>query len=677
MEFLSGSGRNTTPPDPHELIGVSRERPRNGELSGTGQLVAVVATGYVARHPLRRAPPAQGARIHARRRRLARLRHRLQYVAIYSGGGCLAAAAAGGRGARRRLVDLYTSASDRDTFSTSSLPDLNDYRARNDVFEDIVGYSPMFGERLAQRRPRAVDARGSLSPATTYPCLRRADDGSAGGSFTPEDDRTGAPRVAVISQRYWERELGRDPNVLGHKRFACAASPTRSSASAPREFTGMIPMLAPELWVPMAYADDVQPAGIQETVPSPEGTNAAGPARSTLVVREGSPQAGRSPWTRHGRTSTSSRRSFVPPTRCRTKTGASRYGPTTDTRLHPSGLTERCAGMVTGTDGGGRPRPADRVRERRRHAPGAGVEPAEGNRHSPGDWRRPRGESCASWSPESVLISMSGRRRHAARAVVDAGRCVTEPAAADAVSPRSPDRRARAGVHAGGNLCCRPPRRARAGDSGVEAESGGRPSRRNAGLAGAWRRWSLRDALVAGQMAVTALLLVVAALLTRSLVRRAGHESWLRGEQRGDSLDRHGHAALYERAQPSVLRAGDGPHPACRRRVGRAGDARAAAAERQSREIWVPGSARHRGAWRHHRGHDGVCRLLRDARRPIVEGRGFNNADRRSTPLVAVINETFARRYWPGETAIGKIIRSRALEDGRSRSSVWPPTIKC
>jgi ABC-type antimicrobial peptide transport system permease subunit len=33
-----------------------------------------------------------------------------------------------------------------------------------------------------------------------------------------------------------------------------------------------------------------------------------------------------------------------------------------------------------------------------------------------------------------------------------------------------------------------------------------------------WRRWSMRDALVTGQMAVTILLLVVGALLTRSLI---------------------------------------------------------------------------------------------------------------------------------------------------------------
>jgi predicted permease len=46
----------------------------------------------------------------------------------------------------------------------------------------------------------------------------------------------------------------------------------------------------------------------------------------------------------------------------------------------------------------------------------------------------------------------------------------------------------------------------------------------------------------------------------------------------------------------------------------------------------------------------------------IVDGRGFTIDDRPDTPRVAVVNETFARRFWPGERAIGKTFRSRNSE---------------
>jgi predicted permease len=41
---------------------------------------------------------------------------------------------------------------------------------------------------------------------------------------------------------------------------------------------------------------------------------------------------------------------------------------------------------------------------------------------------------------------------------------------------------------------------------------------------------------------------------------------------------------------------------------------------------------------------------------PIVEGRGFTDADRPGTPLVAIVNETMARRFWPDATPVGRTV---------------------
>jgi predicted permease len=46
----------------------------------------------------------------------------------------------------------------------------------------------------------------------------------------------------------------------------------------------------------------------------------------------------------------------------------------------------------------------------------------------------------------------------------------------------------------------------------------------------------------------------------------------------------------------------------------------------------------------------------------IVEGRAFTAADRAGAPRVAIINETFARRAWPGRSAIGQRMNQRMSE---------------
>jgi len=47
----------------------------------------------------------------------------------------------------------------------------------------------------------------------------------------------------------------------------------------------------------------------------------------------------------------------------------------------------------------------------------------------------------------------------------------------------------------------------------------------------------------------------------------------------------------------------------------------------------------------------------------VIEGRIIEPADRANTPAVCVIDETFARTYWPGESAIGKRVKFGSLND--------------
>lgn len=54
---------------------------------------------------------------------------------------------------------------------------------------------------------------------------------------------------------------------------------------------------------------------------------------------------------------------------------------------------------------------------------------------------------------------------------------------------------------------------------------------------------------------------------------------------------------------------------------------------------------------------------------PLLEGRGFTDRDDAAAEPVLIVNRAFAQRYFPGDTAIGKRIRSGAIAD--SRGPLW------
>src|SRR5262249_5523043 len=148
-------------------------------------------------------------------------------------------------------------------YGTSSYPDYVDLNAENQVFDEIAGYSPMFGALNLGDRSRLT-----LGEIVTGNYFRMLGVGAAiGRTLLPEDDRPSAPRVAMISFRYWTHELGANPAVVGGT-LKLRGNLYTIVGVTPRGFNGMTSVLSPDMWVPISAAMEIEPVGMHDVMPS-------------------------------------------------------------------------------------------------------------------------------------------------------------------------------------------------------------------------------------------------------------------------------------------------------------------------------------------------------------------------------------------------------------------------
>ena len=119
-----------------------------------------------------------------------------------------------------------------------------DHRALSDVFA-IVPSNAVFQAGGAVEPATAHEVSGSFFPSLGVPALM-------GRTFGSDDDQVGTTsRVVVISYPFWGRQFGRDPSILGAtvrlsgERFTIVGI-------MPPEFFGLDRGRSPDLWVPLA-----------------------------------------------------------------------------------------------------------------------------------------------------------------------------------------------------------------------------------------------------------------------------------------------------------------------------------------------------------------------------------------------------------------------------------------
>ncbi len=144
------------------------------------------------------------------------------------------------------LVDVFTTGGDGDEYATSSYQDFLDLKSQNTVFTDMIGYSPMMAPLSLGDRSRI--ALGQVVTSNHFSML--GIQPFLGRLLVPSDDEPGAPRVVVLSHRMWQREFGSDPAIVGRS-ITLRGLPYTIAGVAPESFTGVVPLLTPELWLPI------------------------------------------------------------------------------------------------------------------------------------------------------------------------------------------------------------------------------------------------------------------------------------------------------------------------------------------------------------------------------------------------------------------------------------------
>jgi putative ABC transport system permease protein len=91
-----------------------------------------------------------------------------------------------------------------------------------------------------------------------------------GRTFTSDEDRRGAVPVAVLSDRYWRRVFDADPNVLG-RTVTVAGTVATIVGVLPREFRGLHLSGTPDLYMPLHVVGDLDHSLVRRSDPLGQG----------------------------------------------------------------------------------------------------------------------------------------------------------------------------------------------------------------------------------------------------------------------------------------------------------------------------------------------------------------------------------------------------------------------
>src|SRR6185369_5835871 len=133
------------------------------------------------------------------------------------------------------------------------------FRDHNQSFQDLAafrsGESRLSVRRAAAQGAAATRASGHLVSGNYFSLLGVSP--LRGRLLTPDDDKPNAAPATVLSYAYWEKELNRDPAIVGQT-FVLNGTNFTVVGIAPQEFFGVRVRKPPDFWMPLAFHPQVE-----------------------------------------------------------------------------------------------------------------------------------------------------------------------------------------------------------------------------------------------------------------------------------------------------------------------------------------------------------------------------------------------------------------------------------
>ena len=140
----------------------------------------------------------------------------------------------------------------QDRWGMVSFPLYERLKTQMPEFEELTAFQAGRGQMSVRRQGAETIARPLRSEYVTGTYFSTLGVQAFGGRvFTPDDDKPGAPPVAVLSHRAWQTAYGGDPSVVGST-FIVEGHPLTVIGVAPAGFFGeTLESDPPDIWVPV------------------------------------------------------------------------------------------------------------------------------------------------------------------------------------------------------------------------------------------------------------------------------------------------------------------------------------------------------------------------------------------------------------------------------------------